>query len=127
MSSIVVRVREAVANRTEAPAGPPEPSINLSPREHQILALLAEGYGSVNIAARLGLSHATIRNHVQHLLRRMDVHSQVEAVSLAFRRGCSGGTRMEATVGFEPTNEAFAEPSLNHLGTSPPKKAERGY
>ncbi len=26
---------------------------------------------------------------------------------------------MEATVGFEPTNEAFAEPSLNHLGTSP--------
>src|SRR5512139_312408 len=29
------------------------------------------------------------------------------------------GQGMEATVGFEPTNEAFAEPSLNHLGTSP--------
>ncbi len=36
------------------------------------------------------------------------------------------GIELEATVGFEPTNEAFAEPSLNHLGTSPPQKAGRG-
>ena len=33
--------------------------------------------------------------------------------------GPEGGTGVEATVGVEPTNEAFAEPSLNHLGTSP--------
>ncbi len=90
LSSIVLRVREAVARPSEALTGPPEPSIKLSPRERQILTLLAEGYGSVNIAARLGLSHATVRNHVQHLLRRMEVHSQVEAVSLAFRRGLLG-------------------------------------
>ena len=90
LSSIVVRARTAVAPKPEPPAGPPEPALALSPRERQILGLLAEGYGSVNIAARLGLSHATIRNHVQHLLRRMEVHSQVEAVSLAFRRGLLG-------------------------------------
>ena len=90
LSTIVGRVRAAVAERPAAPAGPSDPSIALSPRERQILAMLAEGYGSVNIAAKLGLSHATIRNHVQHLLRRMDVHSQVEAVSVAFRRGLLG-------------------------------------
>src|SRR5512140_3303745 len=80
LSAIVVRAKAAVAERREPFAGPPQPSLTLSPRERQILGLLAEGYGSVNIAARLNLSHATIRNHVQHLLRRMDVHSQVEAV-----------------------------------------------
>ena len=90
LEAVLARVRAAVAPKPEPPAGPPEPTIVLSPREHEILVLLAEGYGSVNIAARLGLSHATIRNHVQHLLRRMDVHSQVEAVSLAFRRGLLG-------------------------------------
>jgi DNA-binding CsgD family transcriptional regulator len=90
LESVLARVRAAVAPRPEPPAGPPEATITLSPREHQILELLAAGYGSINIAARLGLSHATVRNHVQHLLRRLDVHSQVEAVSLAFRRGMLG-------------------------------------
>ena len=48
------------------------------------------GCGRLNIAARLILSHATVRNHVQKLLRRLEVHSQVEAVSVAFRRGLIG-------------------------------------
>lgn len=87
LSSIVLRAKAAVAEPPEECAGPPQPAILLSPRERQILGLLSEGFGSVNIAARLDLSHATIRNHVQHLLRRMGVHSQVEAVSVAFRRG----------------------------------------
>ena len=90
LDAILARVKSAVSPRPEPLAGPPEASLALSPREHEILILLAAGYGSVNIAARLGLSHATVRNHVQHLLRRMEVHSQVEAVSLAFRRGLLG-------------------------------------
>jgi PAS domain S-box-containing protein len=90
LDAVLTRVRAAVEPRPEPFAGPPEPTVVLSPRERQILELLAAGYGSVNIAARLGLSHATVRNHVQHLLRRLEVHSQVEAVSLAFRRGLLG-------------------------------------
>ena len=90
LDAILARVKAAASPRPEPFAGPPEATVTLSPREHEILVLLAAGYGTVNIAARLGLSHATVRNHVQHLLRRMEVHSQVEAVSLAFRRGLLG-------------------------------------
>ena len=90
LEAVLARVRASVSARPEPLAGPPEATVMLSPREHEILVLLAAGYGTVNIAARLGLSHATVRNHVQHLLRRMEVHSQVEAVSLAFRRGLLG-------------------------------------
>jgi len=49
--------------------------------------LLADGYAALNIAARLNLSHATVRNHIQNALRRLELHSQVELVALALRRG----------------------------------------
>jgi DNA-binding CsgD family transcriptional regulator len=62
-------------------------SCPLSRREHEIVALLADGYAALNIAARLNLSHATVRNHIQNALRRLEVHSQVELVSMALRRG----------------------------------------
>ena len=59
----------------------------LSRREHEIVALLTDGYAALNIAARLNLSHATVRNHIQNALRKLEVHSQVEIVALALRRG----------------------------------------
>lgn len=90
LTDTLERMRAVVAARPDLPAGRPEPSASLSPRELEILKLLASGYRSINIAARLNLSHATVRNHVQNLLRRLDVHSQVEAVSAAFRRGLLG-------------------------------------
>ncbi len=62
-------------------------SCPLSRREREIVSLLADGYAALNIAARLNLSHATVRNHIQNALRRMEVHSQVELVALALRRG----------------------------------------
>ncbi len=75
------------------PAGPvaaPDPPISVSPltvREREIVLLLSNGYAALNIAAKLNLSHATVRNHIQNVLRKLDVHSQVEAVALSFRRG----------------------------------------
>jgi len=62
-------------------------SCPLSKREHEIVALLTDGYAALNIAARLNLSHATVRNHIQNALRKLEVHSQVEIVALALRRG----------------------------------------
>ena len=59
----------------------------LSRREHEIMALLSDGYAALNIAARLNLSHATVRNHIQNTLRKLEAHSQVEAVAIALRRG----------------------------------------
>jgi DNA-binding NarL/FixJ family response regulator len=71
----------------------------LSKREHEIVALLADGWAALNIAARLNLSHATVRNHIQNALRRLEVHSQVEIVALALR---NGWVDRKETVGASP-------------------------
>ena len=53
----------------------------LSTREAEILKLLAEDENAHSIAAKLHLSHATVRNHVQHLMAKLGVHSTIEAVA----------------------------------------------
>jgi DNA-binding CsgD family transcriptional regulator len=75
------------AERTVYILDPATISCPLSQREHEIVVLLTQGYAALNIAARLNLSHATVRNHIQNALRRVDVHSQVEIVALALRHG----------------------------------------
>ena len=59
----------------------------LTRREREVLGLLAEGCGNKEIAARLGLRLNTVRNHVQNVLVKLGVHSKLEAVSAATRRG----------------------------------------
>jgi len=58
----------------------------LTPRERDVLELLTEGLDGAAIAERLYLSPATVRNHIQHILAKLGVHSRVEAVALALRR-----------------------------------------
>jgi DNA-binding NarL/FixJ family response regulator len=70
----------------------PEPSqrngdIHLSPRQQEVLGLLAEGLQAKAIAARLGIAYVTARNHVQAILLELRCHSQLEAVAEAHRRG----------------------------------------
>ena len=55
----------------------------LTPRQHEVLLLLADGLGTSQIAAALQLSEATVRNHVRDLMRRLDVHSRLAAVASA--------------------------------------------
>lgn len=57
----------------------------LSPREKEVLQLLAEGLSSIFISKRLTISNVTIRNHIQHIQNKLGVHSQVEAVAYAYR------------------------------------------
>jgi len=59
----------------------------LSDREWEVLCLLAEGESGRAIADRLYLSPTTVRNHVQHILGKLEVHSRVEAVALLLRHG----------------------------------------
>ncbi len=58
----------------------------LTNREREVLTLLTEGLDGAAIAERLVLSPATVRNHIQHILSRLGVHSRAEAVALALRR-----------------------------------------
>lgn len=59
----------------------------LSGRQVEILRLTGEGLDPTEIAARLGISVVTVRNHLQGCIRKLGVHSKTQAVSLAIRRG----------------------------------------
>jgi len=59
----------------------------LTEREREILRWLADGLQNKEIARELGISLATVRNHVHNMLEKLEVHSKLEAVSLAFRQG----------------------------------------
>ena len=59
----------------------------LTDREWEILCLLADGESGARIAERLFISPTTVRNHVQHILSKLEVHSRVEAVALLLRHG----------------------------------------
>jgi PAS domain S-box-containing protein len=70
---------------TEAPG--PEAAPALTPRQHEILRLLAQGLSTGTIAGTLGLSEETVRNHIRALLAALDAHSRLEAVAVARRYG----------------------------------------
>jgi DNA-binding NarL/FixJ family response regulator len=59
----------------------------LTGREQEILNLLAEGIGTEGIRRQLAISRVTVRNHVQRILRKLGVHSRLEALARARREG----------------------------------------
>lgn len=59
------------------------PLARLTPRELEVLMLLAEGISRSEIAQRMHLSAHTIRSHLQNLMAKLGVHSTLEAVALA--------------------------------------------
>jgi DNA-binding NarL/FixJ family response regulator len=59
----------------------------LSPREREILGLLAEGRTQGQIASELVISSKTVATHIQHILSKLGVNTRAQAVALAFRRG----------------------------------------
>lgn len=87
---LLARVRRSL-RRSHAPAGNgngrKELDVGLSPREREILALLASGKTQKQIAASLVISSKTVATHIQHLLAKLGVHSRAEAVAAAYRRG----------------------------------------
>ncbi len=62
-----------------------DPSSPLTPREQEILELLAEGLQVSTISHLLNVSPVTVRNHVQHIESKLGVHSQAETVAYAYR------------------------------------------
>jgi DNA-binding CsgD family transcriptional regulator len=59
----------------------------LTPREREILALLADGLGNKQIAARLGIATNTVKTHLELLFDKLDVSTRTEAVTVAARMG----------------------------------------
>ncbi|MFV9673389.1 MAG: response regulator [Acidimicrobiia bacterium] len=59
----------------------------LSPREHQVLQLVANGYENKQIATELELSEATVKTYLRGVFERLDVSSRAEAVAVGLRLG----------------------------------------
>jgi PAS domain S-box-containing protein len=68
------------------PARRPPPS-DLTPRQHEVLGLLAQGFSTGQIAESLGVSRVTVRNHIAGLLRTLQVNSRIGALIEGRRRG----------------------------------------
>ena len=61
----------------------------LTPREREILTAIAEGGSNKVIARNLGITDGTVKLHVKSILRKLDVHSRVEAAVIAVEHGLS--------------------------------------
>lgn len=97
------RFQEAVLEFTGRPALSPEPAASapategedpfaaLTPRERDVLALMAEGLGNADIAERLGISDKTVRNHVSNVFDKLGVWTRAQAIVFARDRGFRGG------------------------------------
>lgn len=69
-------------SRPVAPQG-----ARLTPRQREVLSLIADGLPVRAVAGRLGISEATVRNYVRRILISLHCHSQLEAVAAARRAG----------------------------------------
>jgi PAS domain S-box-containing protein len=71
---------------------PPEPirfsaDPRLTPRQREILNLIASGLSTAEVARELTLSTETVRNHLRNALKELDAHTRVEAIATARRLG----------------------------------------
>jgi DNA-binding CsgD family transcriptional regulator len=64
-----------------------EHEFELTPRERDVIALLAEGLSNKAIAQRLGISPDTVKFHVGRLIDKLDANGRTDAVAHAARRG----------------------------------------
>ena len=87
VDALLLAIRAALAG--DRPSSPPDadPVARLTVREREVLGLMVAGLDRAAIGARLFLSPNTVRTHVQNVLRKLEVHSSIEAVGLALRLG----------------------------------------
>ncbi len=90
----VVGVFGVIPHQEKAP--PPEPHPHLTPRQNEVLHLIAEGHSTMQIADILSISVETTRNHVRRMLRALNAHSRVEAIAVAHRDGILRTSAKEA-------------------------------
>jgi DNA-binding NarL/FixJ family response regulator len=87
--SVSKHVIDEYVSRTDAA----DPLAILTPRQREILQLVAEGHTSKEIAERIGVSHRTVETHRNQLMKRLGIHDLTGLVRFAVRNGMVTGER----------------------------------
>jgi len=91
--AVQARLVEAVVAAPAAPAAGPTPAAegvlpdDLTPREAEVLTLIADGLSNAEIAERLVVSPATVKTHVNRIFMKTGVRDRAQAVRYAFAHG----------------------------------------
>ena len=80
-----------IAERAASASDPGDGAFGLSPREREVLDVLAEGRTNREIAERLFISERTVAVHVRRILSKLEVSGRTEAAGVAIRRGMVPG------------------------------------
>lgn len=67
-------------------------SVRLSPRQEEVLRLIADGLTDKEIAARLGMRTRTVRTHLERLYARHGIHNRAGALRIWYRAGLDAST-----------------------------------
>jgi len=84
---VTTRLIEAFARQPATPATPPESLNELTPREHEVLTLVARGLSNAEIADQLIVSRGTVKTHVERILMKLNLRDRIQAVVLAYETG----------------------------------------
>jgi DNA-binding NarL/FixJ family response regulator len=90
VTHVLVDRRHADGSRSTSPTGTPPPDV-LTPREREVLQLIAEGLTSKEIGARLDISLKTVETHRTNVIQKLDLHSIAQLTKYAVREGLTGG------------------------------------
>jgi DNA-binding CsgD family transcriptional regulator/PAS domain-containing protein len=83
----ILRLPVGHVGSTDSDSAPTLTLEHLTPREHEVLELLAQGMATIEIATALGISRVTARNHVTRVIEKLGVKTRLQAVLAASRLG----------------------------------------
>ncbi|GIG90746.1 response regulator transcription factor [Plantactinospora endophytica] len=90
-AGLATRLRLLTSQPDVVPERTPELLSRLTPREREVLLMVARGRNTRRIAAELGVSEATVRTHMHHVLHKLNLQDRAQAVVYAYQAGLVGG------------------------------------
>ncbi len=85
--AMAARILGEFSRQSQRAAAHPPPGANLSPRENEVLELVAQGKSNKEIATALAVAENTVKNHLKNILEKLHLENRVQAAAFAIRKG----------------------------------------